>query len=470
MLFAANGRPIESEGGGAGLWLPGSMREPPAWQTGEFKTVDACADAAKCAYAGWFQYPSWLTEQTMRTPRARGPMQTRLNGLTGTEIQWTPGRENDIGRRACKAIVEDWPDIASAAARYQLTQWGLLLGVGFAQKHWYWDASKKRRIPRLEVWHPQWAVWDWALNDRRGAYRIWTLDGWQVVPSPALSVPGEVFADTPGYQRADPLRWLVHEPFGTQSFRQGLIHALWASALGWQFADDDMSALCERQGLGGFKLKYPKTTEAKGADGKVSPGSSLGLLMQALQRLGRKFVLPVEVYKERDGLANYDVDPFEWSGVGFDIVKGTKVSKAEDMAVLILGHNTTVSSTTAGASAGANVGNLIRGDLRIGDCFNEATTCRPQLLAEWALLNFGDPAYAPVPVYITDSPLANEPAARTMLSLAQAVEIYRRQGVPDEALVKLLSLFQFDVKTLGPVVQPAKPTKPAAPAQQGAPA
>lgn len=465
MLLAANGRPYEPESDG--FAVPQVRREPPAWQTGEFETVDACAEAAKAAFLGWFQYPSWLIEQTLRSPRARGPMQTRLNGLTGTDLQWAPGRENDIGRRAAKAIVEDWPLIASAAMRYQMSQWGLLLGVGFAQKHWYWEAARKRWIPRLEPWHPQWAVWDWALNDRRGAYRVWTLDGWEVLASPALAVPGEPFVNTAGFHSADPRRWVVHEPFGVQSFRQGLIHALWASALGWQFADDDMSALSERQGLGGFKLKYPKTTDGKGADGRVVATSSLGMLMRALTTLGRKFVLPVEVYPESAQIASYDVEPFEWSGVGFDIVKGTKASKAEDIAVLLLGHNTTVSSTTAGASAGANVGNLIRGDLRLGDVLNEIATVRQQVLADWAAVNFGDPAYAPVAVPINDAPMANEPAARTLLSLSQAAEKFRAIGVPDEAIVRLLSLFQIEVTQIGPMPQkqvgaaPAPPKEPA---------
>lgn len=460
MLLAANGRPYD-EPEGTGLSLPDVRREPPAWQTGQFKTVDECAEAALAAFAGWFQYPSWLIEQTLRSPRARGPVQTRLNGLTGTALQWVPGRDNDIGRRAVKAIEEDWPLIASAAARYQLSQWGLLLGVGFAQKHWYRSPASRRLIPRLEPWHPQWCVWDWSLNNRRGAYRIWTIEGWEVVPSPALQVPGEPFFTTAGYNQSDPRRWVVHEPFGTQSFRQGLIHAVWASALGWQFADDDMSALCERQGLGGFKLKYPKTTEGKGSDGKINPQSSLGQLMRALTTLGRKFVLPVEVYPEGNmqGLASYDVVPFEWSGVGFDIVKGTKESKAQDLAVLILGHNTTVSSTTAGASAGANVGNLIRGDLRLGDVLNEIMTVRQQVLADWAAANFGDPSYAPVAVPINDAPMANEPAARTILSLSQGLDNLRALGVPDETLVRLMSWFQIDVQELGPA-QPTTKTAP----------
>jgi hypothetical protein len=452
MLLQANGRPYEPSDTG----LPPVLKSPPSWVPGKFKTVLACEQAANLSLWGQFQYPSWLIEQTLKSPRVRGPFQTRCNGLTGTDIQWLPGRDNAIGRRAALAIVEDWPLIASSATRYQLTQWGLTLGVAFAQKHWYVSPTSGRAIPRLEVWHPQWCLWDWGLNDRRGAYRIWTLDGWEIVPSPALQVPGETPTPSSPYPFADPRRWVVHEPFGTESWRQGLVHAIWASALGWQFADSDMSALCEKQGVGGFKLKYPRTTEAKGPNGEISPTSSLGMLMTALRATGRRPVFPVEQYNAVERLANYDVETFEWSGVGFDIVKGTKESKALDLGVLILGHNTTVSSTTAGASAGANVGNLIRGDLRVGDCWNECATIRQQVLGDWAEHNFGDRCYAPVGIYITDAPMVNQPAAQTLLTFSQAVQILRAQGVPDDAIEQLFSLFQIPVGDgIGPVKQPA---------------
>lgn len=439
LILQSNGQPYDEPIGPTRL--PDALREPPSWVPGKFSTVQACETAANMALWGQFQFPAWLIEQTLKSPRARGPFQTRLNGLTGTEIQWLPGRNNELGRRAVEAVKVDWPKMASAATRYQLSQWGLTLGVGFAQKHWYVDPSTGRQIPRLQVWHPQWTLWDWALNNRFGAYRIWTLDSWEIVPSPSLQVPGEPFDPGPTGQQYDPRRWVVHEPFGTQSWRQGLIHALWASALGWQFADQDMSALCEKQGVGGFKVNYPKTTEGKGANGEISANSSLGMLMSALRSLGRRPVIPVETYPTGHNLASYDVDTFEWSGVGFDIVKGTKESKALDLAVLILGHNTTSSSTTAGASAGANVGNDIRADLRIGDCWNECNTIRQQVLGDWAEANGFGRENAPIPVYITDAPMANLPAAQTMLTLAQAVQIWRTQA-PGVDITQLLELFQ----------------------------
>ncbi len=455
MLLQANGQPYEEGGGG----FPEVRKEPPLFVTGRFKTVDECDIAATWAEFGRFRDPSWLIRQILKVPRVRGPFQTRMNALTGTDVQWLPGRDNKDGRRAAKAIVEDWPLIASPATRYQLSQWGLTLGAGFAQKHWYRSLSSLRSIPRLEVYDPQWAIWDSALDDRRGAYRIWTLDGWEIVPSPAQTVPGQKFVDSGLYAPADPRRWVAHEPYGKRSYEHGLIHALWASALGWTFADSDMSALCERQGLGGFLLKYPKTTDGKGADGKPSPTSSLSMVQNALRKLGRKFVIPVEVYPANSQLASYGVETFEWSGVGFDIVKGTKESKALDLGVLILGHNTTVSSTTAGASAGANVGNLIRGDIRIGDWLNEGATIREQVLGDWAEANFGDRGVAPIGVPIADSPMANLPAAQTMLTLAQAVAIYRQQGMPDDAIARLLTLFQvpIDEKGLSKLLAPPPP-------------
>lgn len=399
----------------AAVELQRIRREPPIQIAPNFRTVGDCQGVITLLDFGQFQLASWLIEQMLWNSRVRGVVNTRLEGLVGTEIRWEPGRQNATARRAARDIVEDWPLMVSAASRKQLYKWGLLLGVGFGQKHWHRSPTTGRRIPRLEVYHPQWALWDWYTR----SYRVWTLDGWSLVPSPSLSVPGEawtpMFGTGSGLVPEDPHRWVVHEPFGQHSWREALVHALWTPWLGHNLANRDMSRGSEKMGLGIVKVKYPKTTD-KGA---------LELLISKMRRLGSEGVLPVEQQAPDSPQASYDVTPFEWTGTGFDIIRGTKESNAADIAVLVLGHNTTAETKGASVGASAQVGNLIRGDIRIGDTWNEWATLYGQIVRDWAEVNYGDPGNAPVPIYVTDAPMENQSAAQTVFTLSQAIEKLR---------------------------------------------
>lgn len=442
--------PVEAEEGAT----PRIRREPPITIAPSFKTVSDCQSVITLLDFGQFMLPSWLIEQMLWNPRVRGLLETRLNGLVGTEIRWEPARQNDKGRKASRDIVEDWPLIVSAATRKQMSQWGLLLGAGIAQKHWYESPTSGRMIPRLENFHPQWGIWDWWLR----AYRVWTLDGWAVVPSPSLLVPGEEWqpAYLAGQQMAvaDSLkRWVIHEPFGQHSWRLGLVHALWYSWLGHEWARRDQSRDCEKKGLGIVKVKYPKATDQ----------TALNKLISALQNLGSEGVIPVEQYGPNvDGapMANYDAEPFEWQGTGTDTIQRTKESIAIDMAVLLLGHNLT-SEAKGGSYAAANIGNLIRDDIRSDDALNELHTVYSQVLRDWAEVNYGDPDVAPVPIYVTDPPAANQAASQTLLNVTLAIEKLRASA-PGVDFDEILNRYRIPTQPGGANVQP-----PAAPVVPG---
>jgi len=173
-LFSKDGEATAVDG------LPQVKREPPIQIAGPFRTVDDCTGAIDLLkVSGQFMIAAWLVEQILTNSRVRSANQMLFDSLVGTEIRWEVGRKNTDGRRAARDIVEDWPLIVTAATRKQLSRWGVNLGVGFAQKHWYESPTSGRKIPRLENFHPQWAMWDWSLR----AYRIWTLDGWSIKSS-----------------------------------------------------------------------------------------------------------------------------------------------------------------------------------------------------------------------------------------------------------------------------------------------
>ncbi len=452
------GHPMESPGND----LPAVKREPPITIAPDFKTVKDCKDAITALDFGQFMVATWLIEQMFWQPRQRAVVNTRLDGLVGTQIRWEPGRPNDAGRRAARDIVEDWPLIATSATRKQLFEWGLMLGVGLAQQHWYESPTSGRWIPRLEVYHPQWCIWDWFMR----AYRVWTLDGWAIVPSPSLQVPGQAwqpmyptgqsFTDEPDTLK----RWVVHEPFGQYSWRRGLVHAGWDPWLGLVKANRNLHRSSEKMGVGIAKAKYPKSKD----------DASFNKFISYLRTMGSEGVIPVEQWEDdiSPGVKGYDVEPFEWTQTGADIISRDREACSADIAVLYLGHNTTAETKGASVGASAQVGNLIRGDIRVGDTWSEFATFLGQPLRNWAEVNYGDPGLAPIPVYVTDPPSENQAAAQTLLWVSQALQVLRNNA-PGVDFTELLNRFRVPMQNEGASVPPPDPKQPpAAPAPTGA--
>lgn len=412
-----------------------------------FTTYNQVGDVQSVVQAhdlGFFQLSSFLVEQMLQNPRLRGIVNTRLAGHLATAIRWEPGRENDAGRRAVKAIQDDWPLIISPPVRKQLAEWGLFQGVGFAQKHWYQSKRSGRLIPRVEVYHPAWTSWNWGPR----LYQVWTQGGTQWVPSPSLKLPGEpwtlptVDIIASGSPVSNPLQWVVHEPFGQHSWRRGLIHSTWSPWLAHEYARTDMTRASEKLGLAMLKLKYPKVEK---------DAASLIQLMSALRNLRSNGVIPVE--QRQDGL-NFDVEALEYGGTGYDIIHRTKDSNATDLAVLWLGHNLTTEAK-GGSYAAANVGDLIRGDIKTDDASAENATLSDQVIGDWAQLNFGDRELAPRAVYETDPPALNLTAAQTLQAVSLAVSQLANSRIADGIDYEaLMNRFRIPVGPTGITLTP----------------
>jgi hypothetical protein len=415
---------------------PKVYREPPLPVGSRYTKVDVVRSVIDLLDVGHFREPAILFDQMLWNPRLRGVLETRLNGLIGTAIRWEPGKPNAAGRRAAKAIVEDWPLIASESFRKQRHMTGLNIGVAFAQKHWYRSESTGRLIPRLQSYSPVWVYWNWPSN----SYKIQTLDNGLIdVPSPAMQRQKQQGLGT----------WVIHEPFGQYSWRGGLIHSAWYPWLGHEWAGRDQSRASEKLGIGILKAMYPQGK--KGAD--------MDAWLKGLRSINSEGVVPCA---EDESGRKFDVQTLEFTGAGYEMIHRTKDSKAVDLAVLYLGHNLTTEAK-GGSYAAANIGDLIRGDIKCADAKAEATTDHEQVLADWAEANFGDPELAPIAVYETDPPALNMTAAQTLNFLAQAAQgLARFEGVD---LVQLFERFRVPTQ---PGISEIKMKEPAAP-QKGPP-
>jgi hypothetical protein len=454
MILRADGKPYKVGDGGD---IPTAFKQPPLQIAGRFKKKEQFEAVVQLHKLGDFQTSTWLVEQMMSAARVSSAMQTRTAGVVGTPLQFLPGKDNDKGRRVAKICEEeDFLLMCPPPAREEMHAGGIMSGVRLAQKHWYFDSGRGRWIPRAEPFNTQWVKWDWAAY----AYRVWTWDGgWQLVPSPSVTVPSEGWSPTAsagGMKLAHPRSWVVYEPYGAHGWRSdfALVSSLWEPYFGYALANNDQNRICEKQGRGQLVWKYPKSTDKEARDTYI----------QGLLDVGPEGVFPLEQYggagsASYETPANMELEPFAWPATGYDIVAGTKSDNGGDITIRILGHNT--SSETKGATGtqgGAQSGTLIRGDIRVADTMKENTWI-VQVLRDWAEVNFGDPELAPRLKYVTEEPMANVAAAQTVNFLGTSVDSLDRHGVDTPELIRRFQLpLRPDAQGAGfkPAPPPAK--------------
>lgn len=447
---SVNGSPERKIGTRTGSFTaPDFRREPSIQLFTEYKEVKQVRDVIRLHKLGYLQLSSFLWEQMIENPRVRGVADTRVDGHIATAIRWVPARQNEKARQAAAAIVEDWPLIASAQVRRQLHMWGLALGVGFAQKHWYQSPSTLRAIPRLEVYHPSWVTWNWGPR----LYQVFTQNGTQWVRSPSLAVPGDDGQpELSTLPLASAMQWVVHEPYGQHSWRHGLIHATWSPWLAHEWARRDMARACEKLGLAALTVKYP---DAPGIE------KALFEMEKRLKRLHSEGIIPLQQYGGEDGVppSGFEVAPFEYGGTGYQIIQKTKDSNSTDIAVLWVGHSLTAEAT-GGTYGAAGLADLIRSDKKVADAESESSTMRQQVVGDWAEVNFGDREIAPIAIYETDPPAINLAAAQTLQFVSAAVAVFAKVAPWIDA-EQLLTRFRIPLKPGDHKLVPATPADPA---------
>ena len=396
----------------------------------EYSTVGLVRSVINDLDNGDFMRPALLVERMLWNPRLRGVVDTRLDGLIATTVQWEPRRENPACQRAAKAMQEDWPRIAAGPVRKQMAKWGLFLGLSLGQRVPMVSVSTGRLMPVVRPYWTGFAIWDQL--DRRYAIQVDGLDGKGSIAyadSPTLTGRGVDPAVSP---------WIVSEPFGANSWREALVHAAWRPWLGHEWAMRDQSRASEKHGIGVLKYFYDAIAEGDEAGAKALARFSAGL-----RNMGSEGRIPCQRGRSFAGgppeSAGYDVQPLEFSGTGFQAIADAMNACAIALAILWLGHNLTT-EIKGGSFAAAGVADYIRDDKKNADAAGEWTWVEPQLAEPWALWNFGDPAVAPVARYVTDSPAVNQAAAQTYAQLANALDTLARHGVDTRALAERFRL------------------------------
>jgi hypothetical protein len=323
--------------------------EPTIPTTTEICTVDQVRAVINQHDAGRFRMSALFTERMLWNPRFRSTLNTRVSGLMAAELAFDAARENGDARRAARELTEDWPSMVTVPVRKQYRRWSLMLGVAFGQRGLELSPTSGRQILPLRPYWPGFASWYWSEN----GYRIQTYDAGVVdATSPGLKA---VSAPSPSLTKLiNPSQqpWVIDEPNGANSWRDGIIHAAWRSVLGHDWATRDQARASEKHGIGVIKAKFPR------GDGDQN-AAAIDKFTTDLTQMPTEGVVPLEQRGGPNGPEpGFDIEPFEFNGSGFAAISDTLNTNAVALAILLLGHNLTTEIKGGGSLRGRGRGRV----------------------------------------------------------------------------------------------------------------
>lgn len=333
-----------------------------------------------------------LVETMRRDARISGVLSTRTHGMLGLPLTFMGG--NDVARKALGDMDESktpnaaWWQMHDESELAKLLTWGLMLGIGIAQRIELPRLVGQPHRYRLETWSPRWlSYYHYGYGEQQSTpeWRVLTQNGQESI------IPGDG-------------NWIMFMPYGR---RRPWTEALWTQlAFPWllkHFSLEDRANFGE---VLGSPVWVGKT--AHGGTEKQR-----NTFLSQLKGLGKsgKIVLP----------QGWDLQLVEAAAAGKtgDVFDNQITQSNEEMTIALAGQLVTTEGTT-GFSSG-NVHAEIKQDLLRFDAIRLAGCLREQSLEPWALWNFGTRAAAPFPKWNTDKPEDVKETADGMKSLGDAI-------------------------------------------------
>ena len=332
-----------------------------------------------------------LVETMKRDARISGVLSTRTHGMLGLPLTFTGGAE------VCRQALGDMDQSETPNAQWwrmhdeselaKLLTWGLLLGVGIAQRIELPRLIGQPHRYKIETWSPRWLTYyHYGFESNKDPeWRIITQEGME----PITQGDGQ---------------WIMFMPYGK---RRPWTEALWTQlAFPWllkHFSLEDRANVGE---ILGSPVWVGKT--AHGGTEKQR-----NAFLSQLRRLGKsgKIVLPQGWELELKEAAS--------AGKNGDVFDNQIKQSNEEITIALAGQLVTTEGTS-GFSQG-NVHEAIKQDLLRFDAVRLASCLREQSLEPWALWNYGTRSAAPFPKWATEKPEDIAEAADGMSKLGDAI-------------------------------------------------
>lgn len=325
-----------------------------------------------------------LIETMLGDDRVKGVLSTRTHGLLGLPVDFLRGNDQ---ARALLGMQEDgapgeWWSMHDESELAKLLTWGLVSGVGLAQRIPLPRVIGTKQRYRIETWSSRWLQYyhypvdgcHWHVNTQDGLKPLVAGDG----------------------------QWILFTPYGTRRpWSEGIWRALSFPWLLKRFALEDRANYSEILGspiwLGTTKTGSTQKQRRE--------------FLSQLRGMGKngRFVLP----------EGWDIQLKEASGKSWEIYQN-QVEWADQAITVALAGQIVTTEGTPGFSSG-NIHDAIKQDLIRFDAERLGTALRKQSLEPWALINYGTADAAPWPQWQTKQPTDQSEEADGLSKLGDAI-------------------------------------------------
>lgn len=393
---------------------PGTVAHLPTRSVAKWTPAEI--DAALCeADAGNLMRAADLVETIMEADdRAKGVLETRTLGMLRLPLSFVGGSEQariDLTGEGGSDRVGDWAHMHPDAELSQLIAWGIMLGVGLAQRVPLPRKLGARQLHAVETWHPRWLYQNVYSEQWRVSHRDGTSD-----------------------VRAGDGQWIMYQPYGrVRPWARGAWRAIAFAWIVKQFALHDRSRFSE---VYGQPIRVGIAPE--GANER-----SRNRWLAALKNLGRdaSMVLPpgYDLKLVSVGASEGGVEVFE-----------NQIQWADRAIAVVLAGQIVTTEGTPGFNTGS-IHETIKADMIGFTAKSAAETLHEQSLRPWAGLNYGNADAAPSPQWDTALPEDQAKKVETYDKLGLAIgkldDVLATSGVRVDAL-KLAESYGLPVVAL----------------------
>lgn len=358
--------------------------------------ADTVRFAERQAEAGNLSLVAALCAEMKLDDRVAQALRVRARSIISQEPEWeagTGGMRTALGAARKLITQEDWFAMAPSAELGALHEWGILLGVGFAQRRWGNAPASGRWVPKLEQWNPRAFRYD---HDRK----VWTV----------RVASGDVVDATSD-------RFVIYTPFGAKAPAS---RGAWASVARWwllkQYALSDWMKQGQ-QARGSTVLKPPAPTAGPRTAGDDADGE---LMRERRNRLIRDIQQRAE-----DRLMflppGWDMQLVQMQASTHATYQAQIELADRGIAIAMNGQNLT-SDVQGGSYAAAQVHRNVEQTLLAADTEALVDCLHDQLLVPWAAYNLREGAGgAPWPKWVTKPPRDLELFSKQLTAHADAL-------------------------------------------------
>ncbi len=390
-----------------------SRAAPPSGRTYTQWTTDDLEAAEALVAGGSLQRAADLCWALLGDARVKAAAETRVKGLLRLPLAWEEAGDRRSSGRVARALEGgDWYLAHSEAALCSLAMWGILLGIGLAQR--VWELRGGRWLGVLKPYDTRFLRW----NAQR---RVWTV---RTAAGEEDIVPGG-------------RRWVLYAPSCSglpDGDEKPWMYGAWkACGRPWLLKYDALSDFGHHSQMHGAAIRTADYDPAKAGDAKGTATKSIrDDLGNTLADLGADTaIVPPPGYTMR--LVEATAKTWEMFPAQTDLA-------AKEIVIAITGQSSST-EISEGQDTGATLHGIVRQDLIEADAQTLSTCLHDQALEDYAELNFGSRELACWPRWKTEAPVNAKARGDAMKSLGEGI-VALDAAAPEGKRVNRLAVFE----------------------------